>query len=156
VDLDAWRRRLAWVPQRAHLFAASLADNIRLGAPGDAPIAGAVTAAALDPVVRELPDGLDTMLGERGFGLSGGQRQRVALARAFLRDAPVVLLDEPTARLDGSSEAAVVDATVRLLHGRTGLFVAHRPALLRAADRVVRVDGGGLTELAPHREEVPT
>jgi ATP-binding cassette, subfamily C, bacterial CydD len=155
VDLDAWRRRLAWVPQRAHLFAASLADNIRLGAPADTPIAGVVTAAALDPVVRELPEGLDTMLGERGFGLSSGQRQRVALARAFLRDAPVVLLDEPTARLDGSSEAAVVDATVRLLHGRTGLFIAHRPALLRAADRVVRVDGGRLTELTPHREEVP-
>jgi ATP-binding cassette subfamily C protein CydD len=155
VDLEAWRRRLAWVPQRAHLFAASLADNIRLGGPADAPIAGAVTAAALDPVVRELPEGLDTTLGERGFGLSSGQRQRVALARAFLRDAPVVLLDEPTARLDGSSEAAVVDATVRLLHGRTGLFVAHRPALLRAADRVVRVDAGRLTELTTHREQVP-
>jgi ATP-binding cassette subfamily C protein CydD len=155
VDLDSWRRQLAWVPQRAHLFAATLADNIRLGAPVDAPIAGAVTAAALDPVVCELPEGLDTMLGERGSGLSSGQRQRVALARAFLRDAPVVLLDEPTARLDGGSEAAVVDATVRLLHGRTGLFVAHRPALLRAADRVVRVDGGRLTELTPLREEVP-
>src|SRR5690606_3003935 len=109
----------------------------------------AVRAAALDEVVDRLPDGLDTMLGERGHGLSSGERQRVALARAFLRDAPVVLLDEPTARLDAASEAAVLDATRRLIAGRTALLVAHRPALLADADRVLRVDGGRVTELAP-------
>ncbi|WP_373688909.1 thiol reductant ABC exporter subunit CydD [Verrucosispora sioxanthis] len=89
-DLDDWRRQVAWVPQRAHLFAASLADNIRLGTPDAAPaaIATAVHVAALDEVVAALPDGLDTPLGERGHGLSSGQRQRVALARAFLRDTP--------------------------------------------------------------------
>ncbi|WP_229399829.1 thiol reductant ABC exporter subunit CydD [Micromonospora okii] len=151
VDPDDWRRRIAWVPQRAHLFAATLADNIRLGAPdtGDDALAGAVTAAALDDVVAALPDGLGTVLGERGHGLSSGQRQRVALARAFLRDAPVVLLDEPTARLDTASEAVVLAATGRLVAGRTALLVAHRPALLADADRVLRVEDGRVTELAP-------
>ncbi|MER7457152.1 thiol reductant ABC exporter subunit CydD [Micromonospora sp. NPDC126480] len=150
-DLDAWRRQLAWVPQRAHLFAASLADNIRLGAPDtpDAALAGAVRDAALDDVVDALPDGLATVLGERGQGLSSGQRQRVALARAFLRDAPVVLLDEPTARLDSASEAAVLDATRTLVSGRTALLVAHRPALLADADRILRVADGRVTELTP-------
>ncbi|MBY8871505.1 thiol reductant ABC exporter subunit CydD [Micromonospora sp. PLK6-60] len=151
VDPDAWRRRLAWVPQRAHLFAASLADNITLGAPDTPPsaLAGAVRDAALDEVVNALPDGLDTVLGERGHGLSSGQRQRVALARAFLRDAPVVLLDEPTARLDSASEAVVLAATRRLVAGRTALLVAHRPALLTDADRIIRIEDGRLTELTP-------
>ncbi|SCE87193.1 ATP-binding cassette, subfamily C, CydD [Micromonospora haikouensis] len=150
-DPDGWRRQVAWVPQRAHLFAAPLADNIRLGAPGtpDAALADAVTAAALDEVVAALPDGLDTVLGERGHGLSSGQRQRVALARAFLRDAPVVLLDEPTARLDTASEAGVLAATRRLVAGRTALLVAHRPALLADADRILRIDDGRVTELTP-------
>ncbi|MCZ7439836.1 thiol reductant ABC exporter subunit CydD [Micromonospora sp. WMMC241] len=151
VDLDAWRRELAWVPQRAHLFAGSLADNIRLGAPDtpDAALAAAVADAALDEVLDALPDGLDTRLGERGHGLSSGQRQRVALARAFLRDAPLVLLDEPTARLDSASEAVVLTATRRLVAGRTALLVAHRPALLADADRILRVDDGRVTELRP-------
>ncbi|WP_262287127.1 thiol reductant ABC exporter subunit CydD [Micromonospora sp. MA102] len=150
VDLDAWRRELAWVPQRAHLFAGSLADNIRLGAPDtpDARLLGAVTDAALDEVVAALPDGLGTTLGERGHGLSSGQRQRVALARAFLRDAPLVLLDEPTARLDSASEAVVLAATRRLVAGRTALLVAHRPALLEDADRILRVEDGRVTELS--------
>ncbi|NES14400.1 MULTISPECIES: thiol reductant ABC exporter subunit CydD [Micromonospora] len=151
VDLDAWRRQLAWVPQRAHLFAGSLADNIRLGVP-DAPdttLARAVRDAALDEVVAALPDGLATVLGERGHGLSSGQRQRVALARAFLRDAPLVLLDEPTARLDSASEAVVLAATRRLVAGRTALLVAHRPALLGDADRILRVEDGRVTELTP-------
>ncbi|MGA4725933.1 thiol reductant ABC exporter subunit CydD [Micromonospora taraxaci] len=150
-DPDAWRRQLAWVPQRAHLFAASLADNIRLGAPDTPPdaLATAVRDAALDDVVAGLPDGLDTLLGERGHGLSSGQRQRVALARAFLRDAPVVLLDEPTARLDTAAEAVVLDATRRLVAGRTALLVAHRPALLADADRVLRIEDGRVTELTP-------
>ncbi|MDG9673016.1 thiol reductant ABC exporter subunit CydD [Micromonospora sp. DH14] len=151
VDSDAWRRQLAWVPQRAHLFAASLADNIRLGAadtPADV-LAAAVHDAALDDVVAGLPDGLDTVLGERGHGLSSGQRQRVALARAFLRAAPVVLLDEPTARLDTAAEAVVLDATRRLVAGRTAVLVAHRPALLADADRILRVEDGRVTELTP-------
>ncbi|SBT51764.1 thiol reductant ABC exporter subunit CydD [Micromonospora auratinigra] len=151
VDPDGWRRQLAWVPQRAHLFAGSLADNIRLGAPDtpDAVLDRAVRDAALDEVVAALPDGLGTELGERGHGLSSGQRQRVALARAFLRDAPLVLLDEPTARLDSASEAVVLAATRRLVAGRTALLVAHRPALLEDADRILRVEDGRVTELTP-------
>ncbi|MGC4804466.1 thiol reductant ABC exporter subunit CydD [Micromonospora sp. DT233] len=157
VDSDAWRERLAWVPQRAHLFAATLADNIRLGAPDtpDDALATALSAAALDEVVAALPDGLDTVLGERGHGLSSGQRQRVALARAFLRDAPVVLLDEPTARLDTASEAVVLTATRRLVAGRTALLVAHRPALLEDADRILRVEDGRVTELTTARAGEP-
>ena len=149
VDLDAWRRQVAWVPQRPHLFATALVDNICLGAAdaGTESVDAAIRAAALDDVVRQLPDGLATVLGERGHGLSSGQRQRVALARAFLRDAPIVLLDEPTARLDGASEAAVLDSTRRLVAGRTALLVAHRPALLAEADRVLRVADGRVTEL---------
>ncbi|WFE96292.1 thiol reductant ABC exporter subunit CydD [Micromonospora sp. WMMD987] len=151
VDPDDWRRQIAWVPQRAHLFAATLADNIRLGAPDtpDTALAHAVADAALDEVVGTLPDGLDTLLGERGHGLSSGQRQRVALARALLRDAPLVLLDEPTARLDTASETVVLDATRRLVAGRTALLVAHRPALLADADRVLHVAAGRVTELTP-------
>ncbi|MEO3743889.1 thiol reductant ABC exporter subunit CydD [Plantactinospora sp. B5E13] len=148
LDLDEWRRRLAWVPQRAHLFATSLADNIRLGVPDadTGAVRAAVRAAALDEVVARLPDGLRTRLGERGHGLSSGERQRVALARAFLRDAPVVLLDEPTARLDSASEAAVLAATRRLVVGRTALLVAHRPTLLAGVDRVLRVTNGLVVE----------
>ncbi|XNL79167.1 thiol reductant ABC exporter subunit CydD [Actinomadura madurae] len=143
LDVAAWRSRLGWVPQRPHLFAASVADNIRLADPGAGTgrVAEAARAAAVD-FVDDLPDGWDTVLGEGGAGLSAGQRQRLAIARAFLSGGPVMLLDEPTARLDLHSERVLVDAAVRLLAGRTAVLVAHRPALLRAADRVVRLEGG--------------
>jgi ATP-binding cassette subfamily C protein/ATP-binding cassette subfamily C protein CydD len=146
LDLDQWRRLLAFVPQRPHLFASSVADNIALGsgaAPGE--IHAAAAAAQAAEFVEELPDGYDTTLGERGANLSAGQRQRVALARAFCRPgAEALLLDEPTARLDGRSEAAVVEATRKLAEGRTAIFVAHRPAIIDLADRVIRLDGGRL------------
>jgi ATP-binding cassette, subfamily C, bacterial CydD len=148
-DLDGWRRRIAWVPQKAHLFAATLAENIALGAPSAtrADIEAAAHAAYLDEVVASLPDGLNTPLGERGHGLSSGERQRLALARAFLRtDSELILLDEPTSRLDAKSEQAVIDATERLIAGRTAVFVAHRPAMLRLATRVIQVEDGRLTE----------
>ncbi|URN04113.1 ABC transporter ATP-binding protein [Actinomadura madurae] len=143
LDVAAWRSRLGWVPQRPHLFAASVADNIRLADPGAGTgrVAEAARAAAVD-FADDLPDGWDTVLGEGGAGLSAGQRQRLAIARAFLSGGPVMLLDEPTARLDLHSERVLVDAAVRLLAGRTAVLVAHRPALLRAADRVVRLEGG--------------
>lgn len=146
LDIDTWRRRLAFVPQRPHLFAASVADNIALGttaSPGE--IRAAAAAAQADEFVTALPYGYDTVLGERGADLSAGQRQRVALARAFCRPwAEVVLLDEPTARLDGRSEAAVIEATRRLCEGRTAIIVAHRPAMIDLADRVVRIGSGSL------------
>jgi thiol reductant ABC exporter CydD subunit len=139
LDIGSWRSRLAWVPQHPHLFAASMADNVRLGRP-DAPadaVAGAVADAGLDEVVDRLPRGLDTRLGERGAGLSAGERQRVALARAFLVDAPLLLLDEPTANLDGATEETVLGGIRRLVEGRTVLLVAHRPELVALAHRVV-------------------
>lgn len=146
-DLDpgAWRDRLAFVPQRPHLFATSVADNIRLGAPdaSQEEVRRAAAAARADEFVERLPGGYDAQVGERGANLSAGQRQRVALARAFCRPhAPVLLLDEPTARLDGRSEAAVVAATADLSRGRTAVIVAHRPAMIELADRVVRLHEG--------------
>jgi ATP-binding cassette subfamily C protein CydD len=139
VDLDAWRARLAWVPQRPHLFKASIAQNVRLGCPdaSTGEVWSAISAAGLTDAVCNLPDGLDTELGDRGAGLSAGERQRVALARAFLRDAPLLLLDEPTANLDGETERDIVQSIGRLTEGRTVVLVAHRPALIAVADRVL-------------------
>ncbi|GLW67361.1 hypothetical protein Arub01_56040 [Actinomadura rubrobrunea] len=146
LDMAAWRARLGWVPQRPHLFAASVADNIRLGAPdaGDERVRQAARAAAAEEFIEELPDGYATVLGDGGAGLSAGQRQRLAIARAYATDAPVMLLDEPTARLDVRSERLLVDAARRLLEGRSAVVVAHRPALLSVADRVVRLVDGRL------------
>ncbi|MBW5422072.1 thiol reductant ABC exporter subunit CydD [Streptomyces sp. BG9H] len=146
LDADEWRAQVAWVPQRPRLFAASVADNIRLGRPdaSDAEVREAARAASADLFVEALPEAYDTVLGERGAGLSAGQRQRIALARAFLKDAPVLLLDEPTAHLDPESEAAVTRATVALMRGRTSLVVAHRKSLLPHADRIITVRAGRL------------
>ena len=142
LDPDAWRSVIAWVPQRPYLFAATLDANIRLGRPDatDADVARAVADAGLAETVAALPRGLQTVVGERGAGLSAGERQRIALARAFLRDAPLLLLDEPTSNLDGATEAVVLAAVQRLARGRTVLLTAHRPALLALADRVLRLD----------------
>jgi ATP-binding cassette subfamily C protein CydD len=139
LDLDDWRRQLAWVPQRPHLYARSLADNIRLGREDatDDEVTEALHVAGLGEVVRRLPLGAETVLGEGGAGLSAGERQRLALARAFVRNAPLLVLDEPTAGLDAETEAELLGAVRRLLVGRTSLIVAHRAALASLADRVV-------------------
>ncbi|MGV9224456.1 thiol reductant ABC exporter subunit CydD [Streptomyces albogriseolus] len=151
LDLAEWHRRVAWVPQRPHLYAGTIAENVRLARPDadDAAVRRALRDAGALDFVDALPHGAGTMLGEDGAGLSAGQRQRLALARAFLADRPVLLLDEPTAALDGATEAEVVAAVRRLAEGRTVLLVVHRPALLAVADRVVR-----LAAPEPHDEVV--
>ncbi|MFH8690283.1 thiol reductant ABC exporter subunit CydD [Streptomyces anulatus] len=142
LDLERWRSRIAWVPQRPHLFADTIAENVRLARPDadDEAVLTALRDAGAYDFVAALPDGVRTALGEDGAGLSAGQRQRLALARAFLADRPLLLLDEPTASLDGESEAGIVDAVRRLAAGRTVLLVVHRPALLAVADRVVTLE----------------
>jgi thiol reductant ABC exporter CydD subunit len=141
-DPDAWRAHLAWVPQHPHVLARSVGDNVRLGRPDatQADIRRAITLAGLDRLVARAPAGLDTVLGDRGFGLSAGERQRLALARAFVREsASLLLLDEPTAGLDGDTEAAVLAVLRELASDRTVVIAAHRPALLDVADRVVNL-----------------
>ncbi|WP_411100102.1 thiol reductant ABC exporter subunit CydD [Streptomyces sp. x-45] len=142
LDTAQWHARVAWVPQHPHLYAGTIAENVRLARPDadDSDVRRALRDAGALEFVDALPEGTATILGEDGTGLSAGQRQRLALARAFLADRPVLLLDEPTAALDGATEAEVVDAVRRLAKGRTVLLVVHRPALLEVADRVVRLD----------------
>jgi ATP-binding cassette, subfamily C, bacterial CydD len=140
---DLWRKHVAWVPQRPTLFRGSVADNIRLGAPADGVRDAAVLAGA-DRFIGALPQGYDTLVGDGGRPLSAGERRRIALARAFLRDAPLVILDEPTADLDRASADVVAESIERLRTGRTVLLIAHRPELAEQADRTVT-----LRQLAP-------
>jgi ATP-binding cassette, subfamily C, bacterial CydD len=145
---DAWRAQLAWLPQRPTLFRGTVADNIRLGdAAADQPrVRTAAELAGADSFIHELPDGYRTLVGDGGRPLSAGQRQRIALARAFLREAPLVILDEPTANLDPLSAELVEDAVERLGDGRTVLLIAHRPELAARADRVVLLEAGRIVE----------
>jgi ABC-type multidrug transport system fused ATPase/permease subunit len=141
---DAWRRQLAWVPQHPTIFRGTVADNIRLGErdASDEQVRAAAALAGADAFVRVLPGGYDTLVGDGGRPLSAGERRRIALARAFLRDAPLVVLDEPTADLDPENAELVGRAVERLRRGRTVLLIAHRPELVRRADRVVALAGG--------------
>jgi ATP-binding cassette, subfamily C, bacterial CydD len=152
-DPAAWRRHIAWVPQQPALLRASVADNIRLGTPGAAidAVRAAAALAGADEFVASLPAGYDTVLGDGGRALSPGQRRRIGLARAFLRDAPLVILDEPTADLDPANVAIVAGAVQRLRAGRTMLVIAHRAELVGRADRVVRLDArAAMRELERH------
>ena len=147
-DPAAWRRQLAWVPQRPTLFRGTVADNIRLGNPGASAgrVEGAALLAGAAAFVHDLPDGFETVVGDGGRALSAGQLQRLALARAFLRDASLVILDEPTANLDRGSAVLVEEAIERLREGRTLLLVAHSPELAQRADRIVTLSAGRVVD----------
>ena len=148
VPLDDWRAQIAWVPQQPYLFAASVADNIALGLPQASPeaIETAARAAGAAEFIEDLPQGYATMVGERGLRLSSGQRQQIALARAFLRDAPLLLLDEPTAHLDPATAARLEAAIGTLTAGRTVIQVSHTPGH-RDTSRVLTLDHGQLTQV---------
>ncbi len=148
-----WRRRVAWIPQRPTIFAGTLAENVTLSEPGAGSerVLAALEQAGASRFVAELPDGIDTLVGEGGRRLSAGQAQRVALARAFLSDPALVVLDEPTAHLDPATAASVSAAIGRLLAGRTALLIAHRPDLVAAIER----DGARVAELRGGRIAVP-
>ncbi|KQO55650.1 ABC transporter transmembrane domain-containing protein [Sphingomonas sp. Leaf257] len=153
-DPAAIRARIAMVPQETVIFGASARDNLRYGrweASDDELWAAAEAANAAD-FLRALPQGLDTFLGEGGARLSGGQRQRITIARALLRDAPILLLDEATSALDAESEQLVQQALERLMANRTTLVIAHRLATVRAAERIVVMDGGRIVEQGRHGE----
>ncbi len=158
IDADSWRAGVAWVPQLPYLVHGTVADNIRLARPeaDDTAVAAAARLAHADDFIRDLPQGYDTLIGEDGARLSGGQRQRIAIARAFLKDAPLIILDEATSHLDSENEAEVTAALRELLAGRTALVIAHRLQLAFAADCIAVLDGGRVVASGTHDELLAT
>jgi ATP-binding cassette subfamily C protein CydCD len=152
MPLSALRRLVAPVPQDVHLFNASIADNIRLGRPDATPeeIECCARLAQAHDFISALPQGYATVCGERGTRLSGGQRQRIAIARAFLRDAPILILDEAVSNLDSENERALQAAIAEARRGRTVVVIAHRPSTIRAADRILVLDDGRIVESGSH------
>ena len=150
----AWRRRMAWVPQQPHLFEGSVRDNLLIARPDatDEEVREALERARADVFVQGLPQGLDTALGDRGERLSSGQAQRIAIARAFLKDAPMVVLDEPTAFLDPDTEAEISTALADLRAGRTVLLIAHRLSTVVTADAIVLLQNGSVVAQGSHRD----
>jgi ATP-binding cassette subfamily B protein len=147
------RARLALVPQDPVIFGSSIADNVAYGAPEASreQIRAAAVRAAADLFITALPQGYDTLIGERGVTLSGGERQRLAIARAILKDAPVLLLDEATSALDAENETLVQGALDALMAGRTTLVIAHRLATIVNADRILVLEAGRIVEEGTHQ-----
>jgi subfamily B ATP-binding cassette protein MsbA len=152
--LSALRQAVAIVQQDSMVFSGSVRDNLKYGRPGatDEQVLAAARAANVDEFIDALPEGYDTMLGERGVNLSGGQRQRISIARALLKDPRILILDEATSALDTGSEALVQAALERLMRGRTCFIIAHRLSTVRGADRILVVHGGRIAEEGPHEE----
>ncbi len=149
---DHLRELVTFVPQDVYLFHTSVGENIRLGRPDatDADVEAAATAALAHEFISALPDGYDTLVGERGAQLSGGQRQRIALARALVKDSPILVMDEPVSSLDAESEAELTAAMSAARAGRTVVVIAHRLSTIRTADRLVVLDGGRVVEEGTH------
>ncbi|NTV66382.1 MAG: thiol reductant ABC exporter subunit CydD [Chlorobaculum sp.] len=153
-SLDSWYRQIAWVPQHPFLFNATIRDNLLMARRDATPqeLDKALKQAGLLDMVRSLPEGLETMIGEEGARLSGGEAQRLSLARAFLKDAPLLLLDEPTSHTDPILEAQLRKAMEVLMQGRTVIMIAHRLESIRNADRIVVLDGGRVAQSGTHGE----
>ncbi|HUA28053.1 MAG TPA: ATP-binding cassette domain-containing protein [Streptosporangiaceae bacterium] len=149
---DAVRRLIAVVPQDTFLFHASIRDNLILSRPGagDEELRAVLAAAGALPFVDSLPDGLGTIVGERGLRLSGGQRQRIAIARALLKDAPILILDEATSNVDVAAESSILAALEPLRRGRTTLVIAHRLSTVQDADQILVLDHGRIVETGSH------
>ncbi|HUS85567.1 MAG TPA: ATP-binding cassette domain-containing protein, partial [Anaerolineales bacterium] len=154
VDADAWRRLLVWVPQQPYIFNTSAAKNIRFGRPQAtfADIQTAAECAGAHSFISSLPDGYDTKLGEGGSCLSGGEAQRIAIARAFIKDSPILILDEATAHLDIETETAILESLHNLLTGRTALIIAHRLRTVVNADEILVLSRGKIIERGTHEE----
>lgn len=152
VTQDSLRSAIAYVPQEAYLFHRSLRENIAYGKPDatDAEIWKAIRQANAEEFTRNLPDGLDTLVGERGVKLSGGQRQRIAIARAILKDAPILILDEATSALDSESEMLIQDALEKLMKNRTSIVIAHRLSTIAKLDRIIVLEKGSIIEDGSH------
>jgi ABC-type multidrug transport system fused ATPase/permease subunit len=154
LTLDSLRDKVSLVLQEPLLFSGSIADNIRYGrldATEDEVVAAAQAANAHDFITR-LPEQYQTQLGERGSKISGGERQRIAVARAFLKDAPILILDEPTSSIDSKTEAVILDALDRLMASRTTFMIAHRLSTIRRADLILVMDKGQIVERGTHEE----
>jgi ATP-binding cassette subfamily B protein len=154
VTQQSLRDRIGVVSQEAHMFHETIRANLVYAAPGatDDQIWAAVDAAQIGELVRSLPDGLETVVGDRGYRLSGGEKARLAIARLLLKQPAIVILDEATAHLDSESEAAVQDALANALEGRTSLVIAHRLSTIINADKVIVVDDGRVVESGSHAE----
>ena len=153
-NCSSWRGQVAWLPQRPYLFNDSIGANIRLARPDASmeAVARAAQRAELHGFIQSLPRGYDTPVGERGLRLSSGQARRLALARAFLKDAPLILLDEPTASVDPGTEDLLRRSLERFLQGRTAMIIAHRLPTVYRADWIVVLDQGRIAEEGSHAE----
>ena len=154
LTFDSMRQTLGMVTQDGHLFHESIASNLRLARPEatDEQLWDVLRRARLEDMIRSLPDGLDTVVGERGYRLSGGERQRLTIARLLIAQPRVVILDEATAALDSTNEAAVQEALGAALEGRTAVVIAHRLSTIRAADAILVVENGSIVERGTHHE----